>query len=110
MDGLNIKDFLAREGERLGIRKQEELAARLGVTDQTVSNWVKGKTFPTHQTEYRLLTMGMTIGELFGPEIWEAVKKQALSESELNAEAAFERKAAFLFKKLINKIDNVDQI
>ena len=74
MDGLNIKDFLAREGERLGIRKQEELAEVLGVTDQTVSNWVKGKTFPTHQTEYRLLTMGMTIGELFGPEIWETVK------------------------------------
>lgn len=66
MDGLRIKDFLAREGARLGIRKQEELAARLGVSDQTVSNWVKGKTFPTHETEYRLLEMGMTVEELFG--------------------------------------------
>ncbi len=66
MDGLRIKDFLAREGARLGIRKQEELAGRLGVSDQTVSNWVKGKTFPTHETEYRLLEMGMTVEEIFG--------------------------------------------
>ena len=66
MDGLRIKDFLAREGARLGIRKQEELAGRLGVSDQTVSNWSKGKTFPTHETEYRLLEMGMTVEEIFG--------------------------------------------
>lgn len=66
MKGLNVKEFIAREGERLGIRKQEELAERLGVSDQTVSNWVKGKTFPTHQMEAQLLEMGMTVEELFG--------------------------------------------
>lgn len=66
MKGLDIKSFIAREGERQGVRKQEDLAQMLGVSDQTVSNWVKGKTFPTHETEYRLLTMGMTVEELFG--------------------------------------------
>ena len=66
MDGLRIKDFLAREGARLGIRTQEELASALGVSDQTVSNWAKGKTFPVHQTEFQLLEMGMTVEELFG--------------------------------------------
>ena len=66
MKGLKVKDFLAREGERLGIRTQEELAERLGSSNQTVSNWVKGKTFPTHQTEFKLLEMGMTVEELFG--------------------------------------------
>lgn len=66
MEGLRIKEFLAREGARLGIRNQEELAERLGVSDQTVSNWAKGKTFPVHETEYRLLQMGMTVEELFG--------------------------------------------
>ena len=66
MKGLNVKDFIAREGERLGIRKQEELAKRLGVSDQTVSNWVKGKTFPTHQMEVQLFEMGMTTEEIFG--------------------------------------------
>lgn len=110
MEGLRIKEFLDREGERLGIRKQEELADVLGVTDQTVSNWANAITFPPHKTEYRLLRMGMTIEELFGSEIWETVKKQALSECEMSAETAFERKAAFLVRKLINKIDNIDQI
>ncbi len=66
MKGLAIKEFLAREGEKLGIRKQEDLAERLGVSAQTVSNWVKGKKFPTHETEDRLLRMGMTVEELFG--------------------------------------------
>lgn len=66
MKGLAIKEFLAREGEKLGIRKQEELAASLGVSGQTVSNWVKGKKFPTHETEAKLLEMGMTVEELFG--------------------------------------------
>jgi transcriptional regulator with XRE-family HTH domain len=66
MKGLNIKEFLAREGVRLGIRTQEDLAARLGVSDQTISNWVKGKTFPTHQMEWQLYEMGMTTEEMFG--------------------------------------------
>lgn len=66
MEGLKIKEFLAREGDRLGIRTQEELATELGVSDQTVSNWVKAITFPPHKTEFRLLQMGMTVEELFG--------------------------------------------
>lgn len=66
MKGLAIKEFLAREGEKLGIRTQEDLARELGVSGQTVSNWVKGKKFPTHETEFRLLQMGMTVEELFG--------------------------------------------
>ena len=64
MKGLNVREFIAREGERLGIRKQEELAKRLGVSDQTISNWVKGKTFPTHQMEVQLYEMGMTTEEM----------------------------------------------
>ena len=66
MKGLAIKEFLAREGERLKIRTQEELAERLGVSGQTVSNWAKGKKFPPHETEFRLLKMGMTVEEIFG--------------------------------------------
>ena len=63
---MKIKEFLEREGERLGIRTQEELAAEIGVSDQTVSNWVNAVTFPPHKTEFRLLEMGMTVEELFG--------------------------------------------
>ena len=110
LEGLKVKEFLAREGDRLGIRKQEELAARLGVSDQAVSNWVKGKNFPTHETEVVLLGMGMTVEELFGHEIWEIVKRQFVSECGVSADEAFERKAAFFMKKLFDKIDNIDQI
>lgn len=110
MEGLKIREFIAREGERLGIRKQEDLADKLGVSDQTVSNWRKGKTYPTHETEDRLLRMGMTVEELFGSEIWEIVKKQAIKESESGADQAFERKAAFFMNKLFDKIDKIDQI
>ena len=66
MEGLRIKDFLAREGDRLGIKRQEDLARNLGVSEQTISNWVKAKTFPTHQMSKQLLDMGMTVEELFG--------------------------------------------
>ena len=105
MNGLNVKDFLAREGDSLGIRTQEELAAALGVSDQTVSNWVKGKTFPTHQTEYRLLEMGMTVGELFGQEIGDAVKRRVAAEL---SEDDFDRKSDFFIKKLFDKIDKLE--
>ena len=80
MRGLNIKEFMSREGERLGIRKQEELASMLGVSDQTVSNWVKGKTFPTHQMEIQLLEMGMTVEELFGKAFRSTTKVEGLMD------------------------------
>ena len=62
MKGLDIKSFI----DRVGIRNQEDLAKMLGVSDQTVSNWANGKTFPAHQVEKRMLDMGMTVEELFG--------------------------------------------
>lgn len=75
MIGLNIKEFLAREGKRLGLRNQEDLSEKLGVSDQTVSNWAKGKTFPTHQMEQQLLEMGMTVEELFGKAYLSSVRE-----------------------------------
>ena len=80
MAGLNIKDFLAREGERLGVKTQEELAGKLGVSDQTVSNWVKGKTYPTHQMEVQLYEMGMTTEEIFGKPYRSTTKVEGLMD------------------------------
>ena len=105
MHGLKVKEFIDREGASLGIRKQDELAGILGVSDQTVSNWVKGKSFPTHQTEDRLIRMGMTIEELFGTEIWEIVKGKAKAEL---SEEMFERKSDFFLNRLFSKIDKMD--
>lgn len=104
MEGLKIKEFL----ERKGIRRQKDLANELGVSDQTVSNWANGETFPTHEMEDRLLRMGMTIEELFGQEIWKIVKMQAQEESKSSADETFERKAAFFMNKLFDKIDKMD--
>ena len=59
-DIVRIKEFT----KRLGIT-QEELAKRLGVDKNTVSNWAKGKRFPPRKKERALLEMGMTVEELF---------------------------------------------
>lgn len=100
---IKIKEFI----ERVGIEDQKVLAKTLGVTEATISNWAKGKQFPTHQMEERLMLMGMTFEELFGKELWKIVMKQALDESGW-IEAAFDRKAEFLLKKYIHKIENTD--
>lgn len=62
MEGIRIKEFI----DRVGIKSQEELARRLKVTKNTVTNWAKGKRFPTHETEFQLFEMGMTTEEMFG--------------------------------------------
>ena len=59
-DIVRIKDFT----KRIGIT-QEELAKRLGVDKNTVSNWAKGRRFPPRKKERALLEMGMTVEELF---------------------------------------------
>lgn len=92
MDGIRIKEFI----ERVGIRSQEELAQRLGVTNITVSNWAAGKRFPTHETEVKLLEMGMTVEELFG---------KPFPSSANAATDDFDRKAGFFMKKLFEKIE-----
>ena len=87
MKGLNVKEFIAREGERLVVRKQEELAAKLGVSDQTVSNWVKGKTFPNHLMELQLYEMGMTTEEMFGKAYPSTARKTTLELDEESKDA-----------------------
>lgn len=92
--GLKIKEFI----DRVGIRSQKELAARLGVSAQTISNWAKGEKFPTHETEVRMLEMGMTVTELFGkpfPSTVDAV------------DAEFKRKADYLARSLLANIDKL---
>lgn len=105
MHGLKIKEFIDREGASLDIRTQEELAMVLGVSDQTVSNWVKGKSFPTHQMEDRLFRMGMTVEELFGAEIWDIVREKAKAEL---SDEMFDRKADFFLNRLFAKIDKTE--
>lgn len=62
MEGIRIKEFI----NRVGIMSQEELARKLNVSNNTISNWANGKRFPTHETESQLFEMGMTTEEMFG--------------------------------------------
>lgn len=91
---IRIKDFI----ERVGIKSQEDLAKMLGVTNNTISLWAKGKRYPTHQMSTRLLDMGMTVEELFG---------KPYPSSANVARADFDRKANFFMNKLFEKIDNL---
>lgn len=93
-EGLRIKEFI----ERVGIKSQEDLADQLGVTPQTVSKWANGKQFPPHETEEKMLKMGMTVEELFGfpyPSSANAARED------------FDRKAGFFMQKLFEKIDKL---
>jgi len=80
MKGLDIKSFI----DRVGISSKEELAEMLGVTPQTVSNWIKGRKFPAHETEQQLLEMGMTVEELFGKPYTSKIEKATV---ELDSES-----------------------
>lgn len=94
MDGLNIKEFI----ERVGIKSQKALAAELGVSPQTVTKWANGEQFPTHETEIKLLDMGMTVAELFGKPYPSTVG--AVDEE-------FKRKADYLARSLLANIDKL---
>lgn len=59
---IQIQKFM----ERLGIRNQAELAARLGLTQAAVSAWNAGVRKPAYEVCVQLLEMGMTVEELFG--------------------------------------------
>jgi transcriptional regulator with XRE-family HTH domain len=93
--GVRIKEFI----DRVGIKSQEELAERLGVTNNTISLWAKGKRYPTHQMEVQLYEMGMTTEELFG---------KAYPSSANAARDDFDRKSDFFIKKLFDKIDKLE--
>lgn len=80
MKGLDIKSFI----DRVGISSKEDLAERLGVTPQTVSNWIKGRKFPTHETEWQLYELGMTTEELFGKPYPSKIEKATV---ELDSES-----------------------
>ncbi|WP_311383630.1 helix-turn-helix transcriptional regulator [Enterococcus faecium] len=51
---------------------QEELAKKLAITRQTVSNWENGRSFPDHENVYRLAKLyGQTLS-IFLPDLPEA--------------------------------------
>ncbi|WP_308602609.1 helix-turn-helix transcriptional regulator [uncultured Fibrobacter sp.] len=67
---IQIQKFM----DRVGIKNQTELANKLGLTQAAVSAWNSGARNPTYEICAQLLSMGMTIEELFGENIAEACR------------------------------------
>lgn len=74
---IRIYEFM----ERVGIRSQQELADRLGLTQSAISAWNSGVRAPTYETCVQLLKMGMTQFELFGIDQQPPVKTENVNFS-----------------------------
>lgn len=59
---VKVKEFITR----VGIRSQDELAERLGISASTVYSWTQGTRTPTYDVCVKLRRLGMTDYELFG--------------------------------------------
>ena len=59
---VKVKEFIAR----VGIKSQDELAERLGISASTVYSWTQGNRIPTYEVCVKLRRLGMTDYELFG--------------------------------------------
>lgn len=78
MVGKNIKKF--RQSQNMS---QEELAERLNVTRQAISNWETGKTQPDIDTLHNIsMILGVTIEEL----IYGTERKTVITKTVINKE------------------------
>lgn len=62
---IQIQRFM----DRVGIKNQTELANKLGLTQAAVSAWNSGARKPTYEICAQLLSLGMSVEELFGEKI-----------------------------------------
>jgi len=67
---VKVQEFM----KRMNIRNQTDFADRLNLTQSAISAWNAGTRYPTYDTCIDLLKMGMTLAELFGDDVAEAVK------------------------------------
>lgn len=72
---VEIQKFMNRKG----YRRQEDLAADVGVEQSAVSSWNSGARTPKYEACRKLLLKGMTIEELFGRDVSEAVRNNEVS-------------------------------
>ena len=75
---IDIESFLHRTKTN-----QKELAEAVGLSESMISALKKGNTDTTASVCRKLLLAGMTLGELFGPEVERAVKCTAEAKNGL---------------------------
>lgn len=67
---MRIKEFILR----VGIKSQEELAEKLGVTPAAVYSWTNGSRKPGWEMIVALYELGATTEEIFGKAYLSSVK------------------------------------
>lgn len=73
---MKLQEFLKRTK-----KTQRELANETGISTSMITQLKQGRTEATFSTCRKLLLAGMTVEELFGADVWEVVKRQAVIES-----------------------------
>lgn len=71
---MDIDGFLKRTK-----MKQRELAEAVGLTSGMLTAIKQGRSETTHSVCAKMLLAGMTVEELFGKDVWDAVRRQFLS-------------------------------
>lgn len=67
--------------DRLGYKSKADFAKSIGKSQSAISVWESGEHGPTYEMCGELLKLGMTIRELFGDEVADAMfMKQTVSE------------------------------
>ena len=56
-------------------KKQREVAAEIGVSPGLVGNWGSKRAVPSYANILKLIEIGMTADELFGPELAKKLKE-----------------------------------
>lgn len=86
MDTKNgLKNFRLRKK----IKSQGDFAAKLGITQTSISDWELGKSVPSFQVAKKLIEMGITVEELFGVSYNPDVT--GLNMAEVNLESELKR-------------------
>lgn len=73
---MKLQEFLKRTK-----KTQRELANETGISTSMITQLKQGRTEATFATCRKLLLAGMTVEELFGADVWEVVRRQAVIES-----------------------------
>lgn len=69
-----IDQFCERKG-----MSRKELAEQLGVTPAVICNYAKSKNYPTVNNIKQLISLGITIEELFGEEYGKKIRENSSS-------------------------------
>ena len=83
MEQTKIGNFIAQKRKEKNLT-QSQLAAKLGVSDKTVSKWERGKCMPDYRiAEALCAALGITLAELFAGEAKDTESPRTSDEQQM---------------------------